>query len=501
MFVLFLPEIKRRIAGDEHKRKIPTQFHEGMTLMELSSIWCQQDLERDCTLPLEINDFMESSDQGDVTDGENNRDTFDGGAGVDNLLENMGDIMMDMEGQLEIQAPLAPDEDGSQREKIEDKKPSEIKVKRKSREWNEPDIRKFVDQYFYPNQDIFRKLNTLDTIVELLDLYEQYGGCPSVVSSEYDQEFKTIKNEYDNFKKITLREHVLNVTRQMIALVQNADEEIGVQLGKFIIVGLGHDVGKIPELRDNGKGYMMADHPVISASVVRSIMPPDLPGAGEVLDAIRNHHQRKTNDKLTEFLRVADQNAREMEARSISKEATRGYSMILEEAERLIDDDSAESKKPQGLDLSWLNYDKLMNRLKEHINAVDVVKPSAFSMPDGTVYIMPVLITKAIIDFAIEDGGHEELLQIAQNTKGKRDIEYSVVNVWRARELIPDYVGESYNGGKFDLLDEKGKRIEKGYYTPIKYEAFVKNLADLEQRKKGMEHLPRIKKVSRTFGR
>ena len=42
---------------------------------------------------------------------------------------------------------------------------------------------------------------------------------------------------------------------------------------------------------------------------------------------------------------MADQNAREMKPEHI-REATRGYSMILEEAERLIDDDSAEAKAP-----------------------------------------------------------------------------------------------------------------------------------------------------------
>ena len=58
--------------------------------------------------------------------------------------------------------------------------------------------------------------------------------------------------------------------------------------------------GEDPELRDNGKGYMMADHPVISASVVRVSCPqtyqvPGGPGC----------HQKpssgKTNDKLAEF--------------------------------------------------------------------------------------------------------------------------------------------------------------------------------------------------------
>ena len=504
MFVLFYPEIKRRLESRRIKIETPLNFRAGLSLMELAPIWCPQDMDKDSILPLDIEKYHQSQ-QGEGE--EHEQDSNDGGIGLDDYLSTAEDIREPEERETagDEKGPEASDGvvaqvDAASGQGEKKKRSSKKKAAKKSIEWMDPDIRKFAEQYVYPNQKMFQQLNTWDTITQLLDFYEQHGGCSSVVKSDYDLEYKLLKNEYDNFKRITLREHAINTARQMIAIVQNADEEIGVQLGKLIIVALGHDIGKMPEFRNSRQEYMKADHAMTSATVVRSIIPPDLSCAKEVLRAIRNH-QVKTDDKLTETLRAADQNAREYEARSISREATRGYSLILDEAEKAQNEkDNPESKTPQGLDLTWLNYDRLMDRLKEFINAKDVVKAPAFSMPDGTVYVMPVLITKAILEFASEVSGNEELVKIAESTKGKRDIEYSVVNIWRKRELVPEYVGQNYNGGKFELLDENDKCLEKGFYTPLKFEAFVKNLADLEQRKKGMEHLTRVKKIKRNFG-
>jgi len=159
----------------------------------------------------------------------------------------------------------------------------------------------------------------LTAIRELLLYIEKRGNCPSVAESRGDSEskyWKKMKNGkitlYDILSHVTLREHTLNVAREMMKLLKEAyGEHSFVMLPQALMAALGHDIGKLPELRTGA--YATADHPEISSIAIRKFLSPFSEEEKErIIKAIKQHHS-KPKEKLGELLQKADARAREHE--------------------------------------------------------------------------------------------------------------------------------------------------------------------------------------------
>ncbi|MEM4134393.1 MAG: HD domain-containing protein [Candidatus Micrarchaeia archaeon] len=153
--------------------------------------------------------------------------------------------------------------------------------------------------------------NTKKVILNLLTLLDTEGNVSSVVSGQQDTEGKISQETIKKLYNISLIEHTINVAEEIINLIP-----YGPMTPKGIIAALGHDIGKIPKYRQ--QYYAMGDHPFISVSALETI--PDFKNlvyADDVLKAVRDHHL-KPKDKLTEYLKEADQRARRKELNKVN---------------------------------------------------------------------------------------------------------------------------------------------------------------------------------------
>ena len=159
----------------------------------------------------------------------------------------------------------------------------------------------------------------LSAIKELMLYIEKRGDCPSVAGGQGDAEsryWRKMKNGqltlYDLLSHVTLREHTLNVAKELVKLL---NETYGthsfVMMPQALMAAFGHDIGKLPELRTGA--YATADHPEISSIAIRKFLLPFSEEEKErIIKAIKQHHS-KPKEKLGELLQIADRKAREHE--------------------------------------------------------------------------------------------------------------------------------------------------------------------------------------------
>jgi len=369
--------------------------------------------------------------------------------------------------------------------------------------WRHQDTTDFYNQYVKANEKLFRNTFIYDPIMKLLNELDQYGDCPSIVGFTFETEFEDLKTLYDILRTIKLREHALNTTRQLIAYSQNVEgRDKGLSNGKMILTGLAHDIGKIPRMRADIKKYNSMDHAHISWNYLKAILNPDLSYAAEVLDAVRDHHLKQWQIKApwTRALQIADRAARERELMQAGNEGSVPFLEVLNR----LDEENGDGKKrkkgrvPQEMDISWFDIDDLLKWLEPQINSRDTTKPQTFSMRDGIVYVMTARLSHRVFEEA-EKKGINEVIANAASKDFRRDIELSVTNQLRKRGFIPGYVKPTYVGGNHQLLGKDGE-LARGLYTPIRFEAFAKELSELEDRKLKAHDLQKIKSVKPLFG-
>lgn len=375
-----------------------------------------------------------------------------------------------------------------------DSKTSEEKEKAHQTTWIHPDIVEFYDQHVKPYAKILAHGGFLKSIEQILRLLDQYGQCPSVVQDHMDKEYESLQSVYDILATVSLLEHSLNTAREMVTIVRKAGgKDYEFSLGKILIAALGHDLGKIPKFHK--VSYSTGDHAIISHAVLDGMLPADLPGRGEILKAVRDHHF-KTKEGFTALLREADQQARSKEIKQKSTEAALSFEEVTREGE--VKEEKT-SGQPELIDLSWLDLTVLLDEIEEKINIIDEKGWfSAISMRDGLVYVMPALISDLVIRLA-EKKGHKEILIYEKDKEKRRNLEYTVATMLKEKGLIPDFIGDGYTGARFVLLDRAGNKFRKGFYTPIKVEAFKSSLSELEARKEESSKLKKIATIKPVF--
>ncbi len=294
----------------------------------------------------------------------------------------------------------------------------------------------------------------LEGINRIMELLERYGDCPSVVDTITDSERGEVTRIGSILSKVTLRDHTFNVTRIALRLLMDTYHDPVGYIPVTIIAALGHDLGKIPELRGQGP-YVKADHPPTSVSIVEGIFEKDKDAhwLKMVAKAIGEHHQSAT-DQLSELLKEADGRARQMEIEQAEKRA----SLSWEE---------------------WFDCRELLRRVGATINVTQTGSAfRAFSL-DGSVYCDPTFLYETARSMAAERSVID--ITLLRDTDKDRALR-RIVESLRKEDVLTSELGKAYTTRRYEIEVEQGKP-KKMLLVPIKADAF-ENRAEFEGVKK-----------------
>ena len=279
----------------------------------------------------------------------------------------------------------------------------------------------------------------LEGINRIMELLERYGDCPSVVDTIADSEKKVATRVGDILSKVTLRDHTFNVTRIALRLLKDTYHDPVGYVPAVIIAALGHDLGKIPELRSRDK-YVKADHPPASVSIVEEIFEKDKDAhwLKMVAKAIGEHHQSAT-DPLSELLKEADGKARQMEIEQAEKRA----SLAWEE---------------------WFDCKELLRRVGATVNVTQTGSAfRAFSVDDA-VYCDPTFLYETAGAMAAERSIID--ITLLRDTDKDRALR-RIVESLRKSAMLTSELGRAYTTRRYEIQVEQGKP-KKMFLVPVK---------------------------------
>lgn len=302
----------------------------------------------------------------------------------------------------------------------------------------------FVVELVEPYRHIFESQGSLEGTLKLIELIETHGGCPSVVQDrrDKDSESEDIATLWDILARVTLKEHSFRVARLLLDLTRETYRDFQVMVPRAVITALGHDIGKIPVLRESGL-YSMADHPLISARKVREIFSetgsPSLTG---VIEAIGSHHGTE-GDSWAILLKRADGAAREREIAEVSGELSLGNWE------------------------DWFDTRQYLDLIKPHINVVQTANRwNAFSKK-GVVYCQPSFLLETARDLA----SRRKIIDITLlRTLDKEAALRRIADSLRKAGAVGGDLGEGYYGRMYEV--DAGKFKRKLFLTPLKAECF-----------------------------
>lgn len=308
---------------------------------------------------------------------------------------------------------------------------------------------KFDSNIFYqdliePYKNQFLIQEAFNGVGKILELLDKHGNCPSIVitATNKDSETDDIYSIKNILLKVTLKEHSFRVARIAVKLLKDQYRDYETLIPKTVTAAIGHDIGKIPALRESGL-YSKTDHPLVSASKVAELFDGrDIFWLNSVLDAIKNHH-RASDDQFATLIRQADSKAREIEVAEVSKELS-----VKDWAE-------------------WFNVDRILEMARPQVNVIQTGNLwQAFSF-GGTVYCQQDFIYELTKKLATES----KIIDMTITRISEKEVALrKVVNSLRQKDYLACEIGEGYCGRNFDITLEKFKK--KFYLIPIKIEAF-----------------------------
>jgi hypothetical protein len=310
-------------------------------------------------------------------------------------------------------------------------------------------VQAFYSEVIEPHKDVLSGM--LEGVNRIMELLERYGDCPSVVDTIADSEKRAATRVGDILSKVTLRDHTFNVARIALRLLMDAyDDPVGY-IPVVIIAALGHDLGKIPQLRSQGK-YVKADHPLTSVSIVEEVFEKDKDAhwLKMVAKAIGEHHQSAT-DRLSELLKEADGKARQLEI----EQAEKRVSLAWEE---------------------WFDCRELLRRVGATVNVTQTGSAfRAFSVEDA-VYCDPTFLYETAGAMAAERSIID--ITLLRDTDKERAVR-RIVESLRKSDVLTSELGKAYTTRRYEVQVEQGKP-KRMFLVPVKANAF-ENRAEFEE--------------------
>ena len=342
-------------------------------------------------------------------------------------------------------------------------------------------------------------------IVKLLTMLDEAGDCPSVVRANRNEaELMYSDESYAMLATVPLYRHTLNVARNFIA---KADQE--ALLADMIIMALAHDIGKIPSYHD--RMYSSGDHPIIAALMLNSI--PEyvaLPNRDDIERAIKGHHLLKSDNILTNKLKLSDHEARQGElARLYAKisECPNNDSKAEEQQSHVSVSVAAGSSSPNPQDHveeqenplgnsesrvkffpvklevpTWFEADAILAALKKRINQVESTakgeKWSAVSTNQGLVFVNPEALWAAIKEVS---GFDPQILASEGFESEKRNLLFTVVSELSITRgaIAKQYVADGYYTTQVSIITGGAKRLSY-LLIPFTAESFGETPSALE---------------------
>ena len=314
-----------------------------------------------------------------------------------------------------------------------------------------------IRDFIMPYQPVIESQRALEPLLTVVKILEEYGDCPSIVTAgvERDEECTDLYSIRDTLAKVTLRDHTYRVTELALAVLKQTYRDGDLMIPKVLVAALGHDLGKIPRFRATA-AHAMGDHPVVSALKLQECFAgTSIPWFSEVLDAIKGHH-RIGKDRLGVILRQADGQARVKE-------------MIL----------STQEMQEKPLD-SWCAGSEVLAIVAPRINRpLKGNKWAAFSLK-GVVYVTP----DALLEAAKELARQKKIVEMGLiRSTDREDTLRRLVKILGAADLLAMEIGEHFYGRPFDIFTKKAGIKQRGYFVPVKLEAFRIAESELESRK------------------
>lgn len=361
---------------------------------------------------------------------------------------------------------------------------------------------------------------------QLLRMLEEEGDCPSVVNPSNDVEASWDSNTYNMLGRTTLLDHTLHVAKNTVDLMMEAESHHVIP--DAMIAALAHDIGKLPSNRTHL--YSLGEHPLAAGRILAAIKPfKGINRKTDITKAIKEHHM-KAIGLIGKTLKKADQIARQQELETAvdlepievvkaepnpeqkqqknlpkplpdppvpsSEKApplppySSGGSGSARQAEADIYGDESQGKskrneKPKTINIStWFDPQLFLVDLFPYINQIQGRRFTAFSMPNGIVYIQ-IKAIEEVIRKQSKDANAMDIATMGPKDKTMQKVVYTVVDQFRKHNVIAtDLIKDQYFGGYFTINVKGGKSTMKGYYAPFKAEAFG-SVAELESKRKG----------------
>lgn len=331
----------------------------------------------------------------------------------------------------------------------------------KNSQWH--NLTELFQSIVVPYKTMFIGQNVYEGTCTLFDLLETHGSCPSVVTvNRNDGEAADLRGINNILSQITLKDHTCRVVNNAVELLRKEYRDFEAIIPMIVIMALGHDIGKIPVLRETSE-YMMSDHPIISASKVEEVfLGRDIPWLPRALEAIKSHH-RYSGDPFSLILKQADQMAREVEVTEISKKH------ITTEWDQ------------------WFDITEFFQMIGSKINVIGSGnKWQAFSF-GSVVYCLPdFLYSSAKTLVETKNAINKQFLYRSMKEQALRNIVIELRNKGcLAHEIADEYFGRHYDvSWKVKRYGVKELITMKMYLVPIKVELFGLSHF-IEENKKG----------------
>lgn len=321
-------------------------------------------------------------------------------------------------------------------------------------------LRSLWEDCILPYNDIIKNQGAETVLMEVLQILETHGHCPSVVIDNKDDESLDMITVRDNLVKVSLKEHTYAVCRYIIGNLKETFKDYEIMVPAALISSLAHDIGKIPELRLSG-AYNSKDHAKVSAYKLSELLEEsDMVWKKRAIRAVNDHHTA-TKDELTSLLKQSDRQARQSELSL----CTREYEI-----------------KPFS---EWFDLKKYLTEyVAPGVNVSQTGKWNAFSFRGG-IYARP----DWLYDQARIMCHHNKILDLLFiYTSEKDNAIRMIVNAMRHENITP-LLGVNYPARKFDIRTSvQVKKLPAMYLTAFTIPDYI-NTIEMESRKSGFTEI------------